>query len=63
MYKYKENIIKDLNSEKIEDDIINKLISFIDEGKNIEELKEIDYFIENILYIQGGKKFHFNIVE
>lgn len=56
MYKYKENIIKDLNSEKIEDDIINKLISFIDEGKNIEELKEIDYFIENILYIQGGKK-------
>lgn len=56
MYKYKENTIKDINFEKIEDDIINKLISFIDEDKNIEQLKEIDYFIENTLYIQGGKK-------
>lgn len=56
MYKCKENIIKELKIEKIEDDIVNKLISFVYEDENIDKLKETDYFIENILYIQAGKK-------
>lgn len=54
MYKYKDIILTESDVEKIEQDIYYTL-----ENYNIEEvenLKEIDYFIENILYIQKGKK-------
>ena len=54
MYKYKEIILTESNVEIIEDDIIYTLDNF--DTEEIENLKEIDYFAENILYIQRGKK-------
>lgn len=54
MYKYKDIILTDSNVETIHEDIIHTLDKF--DIEEIENLKEIDYFIENILYIQNGKK-------
>ncbi len=54
MYKYKDIIVTESNVEKIEKDIIYTLEKC--DTKEIENLKEIDYFVENILYIQQGKK-------
>lgn len=54
MYKYKDIILTESDVEKIEQDIYYTLENYNIE--EIENLKEIDYFIENILYIQKGKK-------
>lgn len=54
MYKYKDIILTESNVEKIEQDIYYTLENYNIE--EIENLKEIDCFIENILYIQKGKK-------
>ena len=52
MYVCRDSTTKERKDEKIEDDIINKLVGFVHK----EQLKEVDYFIENNLYIQAGKK-------
>ncbi|MCR8746533.1 MBL fold metallo-hydrolase [Romboutsia lituseburensis] len=53
MYKYKDIILTESNVEKIEQDIYYTLENYnIAEIKN---LKEIDCFVENVLYIQKGK--------
>ncbi|WP_270941390.1 MBL fold metallo-hydrolase [Romboutsia lituseburensis] len=54
MYKYKDIILTESDVEKIEQDIYYTLENY--NIADIENLKEIDYFIENILYIQKGKK-------
>lgn len=54
MYKYKDIILTESDVEKIEQDIYYTLENYNIE--EIENLKEIDCFIENILYIQKGKK-------
>lgn len=54
MYKYKNIILKESDVEKIEKDIIYTVENF--DTQEIENLREVDYFIENILYMQKGKK-------
>ncbi|MEG1311275.1 MAG: MBL fold metallo-hydrolase [Romboutsia sp.] len=54
MYKYKDTIIKKSYVEDIEKKIIYTIDNF--EYSSMENIKEIDYFIENISYIQRGKK-------
>ncbi|MDK2585693.1 MBL fold metallo-hydrolase [Romboutsia sedimentorum] len=54
MYKYKDIIVTESSVEKIENDIIYTIENF--DIEQIENIKEIDYFIENVSYIQQGKK-------
>lgn len=56
MYRFKDKFIKDLKSDEIEDYIIDKIINSLDDDYDIENLREIDNYIENISFIQQGKK-------
>lgn len=54
MYKYKGVSITKQEVERIEKEIVSTLENF--EYEDIENMKEIDYFIENISFIQKSKK-------
>lgn len=54
MYVYKDTIVKKSYAENIEKEIIYTIENF--KYDDIKNIKEIDYFIENISYIQRGKK-------
>ena len=54
MYKYKNTLIDKHKVDKIEKDIISTFNNF--EYEEIENLKAIDYFIENVSFIQRSNK-------
>lgn len=54
MYRYKGISIDKHKAEKIEEEIISTMENF--ESDDIENLRELDYFLENISYIQKSKK-------
>lgn len=56
MHSFKDKFIKDLKSDEIENYIIDKIIDFLEDYNDIESLIEIDNYIENISFIQEGKK-------
>ncbi|MGL5313434.1 MAG: MBL fold metallo-hydrolase [Peptostreptococcaceae bacterium] len=54
MYKYKGVSIDKCKVDEIESEIVSTIENF--EHDDIENLKELDYFLENISYIQKSKK-------
>ena len=56
MHIDKDEFIENLNIDEIDNDIIDSLINTIDDNCNISKLEDIDYFIENVSFIQQGKK-------
>lgn len=60
MYKYKGVNISKQDAENIEKEIVSTLDGF--EYNVIENIKEIDYFIENVSFIQQGKKYFLELL-
>lgn len=54
MYKYKDILIDKHKAEKIEKDILDTIGNI--KYNSTDNLKDMDYFLENISYIQKGKK-------
>ena len=54
MYKYKDILIDKHKAENIEKDILDTIDNI--KYNSTDNLKDIDYFLENISYIQKGKK-------
>ncbi|MBQ3422995.1 MAG: hypothetical protein IJH34_15370, partial [Romboutsia sp.] len=54
MYKYKDILIDKHKAENIETDILDTIDNI--KYNSTDNLKDMDYFLENISYIQKGKK-------